>query len=195
MARYLEKSGADLNRALTLYEVNTEVSETFYTSLHCLEVCFRNKLNAAMVNRYSADWFHNSAVPLTEQSRNFISEAIRELQQPAGAEILPGQIVAQLRFAFWVGLLGPSYDATLWRHCFHRIFKRSNRKRSEVQARLNAVRRLRNRIAHHEPILWRDTPLDQTHEEILETIGWMCSSTAAWARHRSTLLNVLPANL
>jgi hypothetical protein len=41
------------------------------------------------------------------------------------------------------------------------------------------IRRFRNRVAHHEPILSGDLPA--RHREIIETIGWMCPLTASWS--------------
>ena len=64
-------------------------------------------------------------------------------------------------------------------------------KQRGVHGRLNAIRRFRNRVAHHEPIFHR--PLEELHEEIMETIGWMCPNTAAWARHHSRFPAVFAA--
>jgi hypothetical protein len=93
--------------------------------------------------------------------------------------------VAELNFGFWVGLLGPSYDATLWRQTLHKGFIASGggQKRSVVHGRFNALRRFRNRVAHHEPIFHR--PLEQLHVEIIQSINWMCRHTSRWAAHHS----------
>jgi hypothetical protein len=41
-----------------------------------------------------------------------------------------------------------------------------------MSARLNRLRRLRNRVFHHEPIwYWRD--LSQQHQKVIEVIGWI----------------------
>ena len=85
------------------------------------------------------------------------------------------------------------YDATLWRQALHRAFRAAgSHKRSVVHGRFNALRRLRNRIAHHEPIFFR--PLSQLHEETIEAVGWMCKDTEAWARHLSNFETVYTAS-
>jgi hypothetical protein len=61
-------------------------------------------------------------------------------------------------------------------------------KRADVHGRFNAVRRFRNRIAHPEPIFHRD--VKQTHDEIIDAIGWMCRDTAAWTEHHSRFMAV-----
>ncbi len=102
-----------------------------------------------------------------------------------GYEANTDYIVAELNFGFWVSLLGKPYDATLWRHTLHKGFRASGggKKRSDVHGRFNAVRRLRNRVAHHEPIFHK--PLLQLHTETIEAIGWMCKHTSAWAAHHA----------
>ena len=95
-----------------------------------------------------------------------------------------GDLVAELKFAFWVGLLGPHYDATLWRKALYKGFlARGGKPRSTVHNQFNALRRFRNRVMHHEPIFRR--PLFQLHDEIIEAIEWMWCDTAAWTAHHS----------
>lgn len=180
-----------MSSALTLYERNTRLSEAFYTPLQCLEVTLRNTIHEVMAVNYGAQWLTNNLVPLSAISLSMIQDAINILQQgghASGAD----DIVAELKFAFWVGLLGPGYDQTIWRSALHRGFRVGGaRKRKDVHNRLNAIRRLRNRIAHHEPIYQRNVASD--HAEIIDTIGWMCADTSAWALHHSRVPAVLAA--
>lgn len=188
LTRYLSDNNDDLDTALALYERNTRLSEAFYTPLQSCEVTLRNTISTCMANVYGLDWFSNGNAPLNNDARDMILSAERELQHlnplPAGA------IVAELKFAFWVSLLGPGYDATLWRRALYRGFQRgTGRQRTTVHGRFNMIRRFRNRIAHHEPIYHRD--LAQLHAEIIEAIGWTCASTQAWTLHHSRVLAVL----
>ena len=179
---YLIECDDVLDDALSLYEQNTRLSEAFYTPLQCLEVCLRNTLDMCMCNEYGVDWFQNGNAPLNNDARSMITDVYREIKKPL--PVPPGDVVAELKFAFWVGLLGTGYDATLWRRALHKGFRAGGgKKRSDVHGRLNAIRRFRNRIAHHEPIFKRD--MAETHLEILEAIGWMCADTKAWAFHTS----------
>lgn len=45
------------------------------------------------------------------------------------------------------------------------------------------LRKLRNRIAHHEPVLARD--LAEDYRIILEVVGWICPDTSAWIAETS----------
>ena len=128
----------------------------------------------------------NNACPLAPDAIEEIERIKRNMKKQA---YIHGDLVAELSFSFWVGLLGPRYDGTLWRKALYKAFLvRSGKKRTVVHGRFNALRRFRNRIAHHEPIFHR--PLEILHNEIIEAIGWMCANTASWAAHNSRLSDV-----
>ena len=57
--------------------------------------------------------------------------------------------------------------------------------RLDIATRLERVRQLRNRIAHHEPIL--HYRLDSEYCRVLEATEWICPITAAWVGATSTL--------
>ena len=46
------------------------------------------------------------------------------------------------------------------------------RNRNTILHRLEAIRRFRNRVFHHEPI-WKKPYLQRWHGQIIETIGWV----------------------
>lgn len=181
LQKYLAHQGGSLDLALALYERNMLLSEAFYVPLQTLEVCLRNRVHDQMRAFYGESWLTDATVaPLNDFSRSMINEAMQELD--AGCS--PGQIVAELKFSFWVGLHGPQYDTTLWRRALYRSFPISGgKRRSVVHGRLNAIRRFRNRVAHHEPIFHR--PIRQLHDEIVEAVGWMCADSKAWVLHHS----------
>ncbi|MEQ1755275.1 MAG: Abi family protein [Micropepsaceae bacterium] len=192
MNKYFAATGNDLDQALALYERNTRLSEAFYTPLQCMEVCFRNKLNERLSNVHGSDWFQNGRPPFAQDAVKSLQEKIADLRQSKKV-ITVGSIVAEMSFGFWVGLLGPRYDATLWRQTLHAAFREQGApmRRDRVHRRFNALRRFRNRIAHHEPIFLVN--LAGMHGEIIEATSWMCSTTAAWALHQSRLPSVLAA--
>jgi len=193
LTKYLRAAGSDLDLAIGVYERNTRLAEAFYTPLQAMEVCFRNQLDHRMATTYGPDWMTNNHPPLSANSMRAISEAQTSLAQSRVA-LTPGAIVAELNFWFWVSLLGPGYDATIWRTTCHHAFRAKGKgmARSVVHGRFNALRRFRNRVAHHEPIFMDN--LAARHDEIIEAIHWMCGDTAAWAAHHSRLPDVLAAS-
>lgn len=163
------------------------LSEAFYAPLQCMEICFRNRLCLRLATQYGDDWLTNNKVPFQPDAADAIADAFDAIKKPTPRT---GDIVAELRFGFWVGLLGPRYDATLWRATLHRAFRAGGPiARRLVHGRFNALRRFRNRIAHHEPIFARN--LGRTHNEIIKSIGWMCADTSRWAAHHSRVPETL----
>lgn len=175
----------NLDAALKLYEENARLSEAFYTPLQNLEIALRNSLADNLTQTFGADW------PLNGKPKfnNFSLRMIQEVTD-SGINDAAGAMIAELKLAFWVGLIGRDYDATLWRQSLHSSFRNGGAKpRRIVHSRFNALRRFRNRIMHHEPIF--DRPLQQLHDEIIEAIGWICPETAAWTAHHSRFQTVL----
>jgi len=163
------------------------LSEAFYVPLQVLEICLRNKIDAAMTQTYGSSWLLDSAAaPLTDFSRRLVNEAIKNVS----CDARHGKIVAEIKFAFWVGLLAKGYDQTIWRTACYKAFSSAKgKKRGEVHGRLNAIRRFRNRIAHHEPIFQKD--IATIHAEIIEATSWMCTDTSEWSNHHSRTIQIL----
>lgn len=182
LTKYVEAATGDVSAALALYERNLRLAEAFHTPLHCFEIALRNRIDDRMTERFGEHWLHDPAVPLAPDARAVIARAEAAFPTAPATE---GAIVAELNLGFWVGLLGPRYDDNLWRQTLHAGFRVGGRpmKRRILHGRLNALRRFRNRIAHHEPIFDRNLPA--VHAEIIEAVSWICPDTAAWADFNS----------
>ena len=127
------------------------------------------------------------------------TEAARTGQAPG-----PPRIVAALSFGFWVSLLGPggridptgrraNYEMTLWRPALRRVFlHRSPLTRKQAHRPLDGLRKLRNRIAHHEPIFARN--LLEDHRSILEVTGWISPEVRKWIESHSRVAALLAAS-
>lgn len=77
-------------------------------------------------------------------------------------------------------MLGPAYE-NLWQMHLHRIGRRQGGgglRRKDFSGPLTPIRILRNRIAHHEPILGWNLP--QHHEAMRRLTGWLSPGAAAW---------------
>ena len=64
-----------------------------------------------------------------------------------------GKVVAELTLYFWKRLYGPEYDQTLWRPTLKRTFPNKKIKRADIATNLEKIYQVRNRLAHHEPVL------------------------------------------
>lgn len=183
--RYLVWAGDDRDRALELYALNTAVSESLYTPLQMLEVALRNRVHDVLADRFGDAWFDADGVLKGESMRRQVAEAREGLtrkRRPA----TPGRIVASLTFGFWTALVGTDYDP-LWQRTLHAIARREDGKglrRKDFSGPLTEIRDLRNRVAHHEPII--HLPLMTRHADMLRLTRWLSPIAADWCDAHST---------
>lgn len=174
--------GNDLDM-LARYYWNIALGESLYPALSGLEVTLRNNIHQSGARFFTNDrWFDDPRVlPLQTREQTQLADAKQELTR-RGRPLEVGRIIAELPFAFWTGLLNAPYERQLWDprtalgllpNAFPFVPNRY-RSRQPLFDRVNKVRFLRNRIAHHEPIWnWTRPSLAVQHREIIETIGWM----------------------
>jgi hypothetical protein len=175
---YLNLAANDLREAIRLYERNTSFSEALYGLLQGLEVTLRNSMHHALsLGLAREDWYESVVWQVAQQEQ--IDNAKDSLQKKA-KPVTPGRMVAELTFGFWVGLTGPKYSVDLWERHLYKAFPNAKLGRKQLNKRLESIRLLRNRVAHHEPILSRDLVKDV--DRILETIGWIDKDTERWVR-------------
>lgn len=191
-ATYLRFTDNDRTRALNLYQWNLQVSAAFMVPLHVLEVSLRNAIVEAI------EGVHGGAWPWTQ---GFIRSLPnpgppaynpkRDLSTCSGRYPTAGKVVAELKFAFWEGMLTKRHQERLWDAHFSNVFPDSprdmalNEKRNRLREDVENIRLLRNRIAHHEPIFPRD--LQGDFDRILRCIEWRNSATATWVREIETV--------
>jgi hypothetical protein len=96
------------------------------------------------------DWYDSVSWRVAQQEQ--VANAKDSLQKKA-KPITPGRMVAELTFGFWVGLTGPKYSVDLWERHLYKAFPNAKLGRKQLNKRLESIRLLRNRVAHHEPIL------------------------------------------
>lgn len=179
---YQVSVGGNTELAVRLYEQNNLLAESLYGVLQGLEVSLRNTMHAQLAADFGRpEWF--DILKLEPEQVAMLRKAKDSLARE-GKPLDAGRIVAELSFGFWTGLTGPRYDV-LWRDHLVKIFPRRPVQRVEVQKRLSSIRKLRNRIAHHEPILFSGR-LHKYANQIFDTISWMSPITARWVRSNSS---------
>jgi hypothetical protein len=170
LAPYLTATGGNLRRALSLYQWNVELSGSVYECLHRFEVILRNALdeqlcrwNATQRDRqtgrtHSSDWLMDPARLLRRLAGDDIRKATRRAQTALrGAGTTPGHpdILAQLSFGTWRFLL-PDNDPgrqLLWNKALAATFPKLTGAPSDLVDDVDHIYKLRNRVAHLEPLL------------------------------------------
>jgi hypothetical protein len=178
--RYVAWADGNRSHALSLYALNTRLSEALYVPLQMLEVVLRNRIHAILAEARQPRWFEQSGFLVIPHQITQVAEAIATLTRQ-DRDPTPGRVVAALTFSFWNTMLSPSYE-NLWQTDLHRVGRREDGKglrRKELSGPLTPIRLLRNRIAHHEPILaWN---LSQHHAAMLRIIAWLSPAAGVWS--------------
>ncbi|MGJ9405745.1 hypothetical protein ACHABQ_05415 [Nesterenkonia aurantiaca] len=166
-------AAAEGNRrnAIRLYQWNIELSGAIYQALHVVEVVLRNAIDSQLC-RWNAtqsdpmtglsrgsDWLLDPA-PLLRRlvrekelaaARTRAEKAIRRQQRP----VAHADLLAQLSFGTWRFLL-PDKDPgrrRLWDDSLKDAFPHLDRPTPQFVKSVDGIYRLRNRVAHLEPLL------------------------------------------
>ncbi|WP_037112490.1 Abi family protein [Rhizobium sp. 2MFCol3.1] len=179
---YLTWSQGDVALAERLYSYNVQLSSDLYASMHMLEVALRNKADGALTLAHGNGWLHDNTVLADPYQQTCVSQAQATLQRERKAAT-HSQMVAELNFGFWSSLFGRTSNH-LWAN-LRPIFQTTGLQRATIAEKLRNLRRLRNRIAHYEPILAQ--PIPALHQDILNLTAWMSVDASAWITTHSNL--------
>lgn len=167
---YVKLANGDRREALSLYKKNILISSRFYTLIHILEVCLRNKIDANLSKKYGLNWYKNGKLDLLIAQLKILKEIPRAEKR--------GNVITALPFGFWSSFFGRPYEQ-LWRQNLRFIFDdKISLKRSTIAAYTKEIRTLRNRIAHHECILKMD--MNKLEKEAIKFLNLLSPTTASW---------------
>jgi hypothetical protein len=181
---YLIHHQNDIDKAMLHYKGNILISESFYPLLSVLEIGLRNSIDYQLTKRFNdRRWYENMEFikiasrfqidRISDAKSNILSEK---------KEITPGRIISELSFGFWTSLFDVKFEMTLWKslrlsfpNCPKQI-----RQRKTMSSKFNSIRKLRNRIFHHEAISWNLGVLDRFRLELEEGIEWLDKDLMCW---------------
>jgi len=187
-ATYLAKANGNEVFAFALYLYNARLAKAFLFPLGVAEVTLRNAVDGVLSTLYGPAWhqdddFRDST--LTPESLGALNKAIERARSYDR-----GKVIAELTFDFWSNLFRVEY-ADLWRTKANVAFPglSHGEGRHEIQVLVREINWLRNRVAHHEPIL--DANVPDLHGKIIKLVDLRCKVTAEWMRHHSTVSVVM----
>lgn len=189
--RYVDWAGGNKTQAFHLYALNTQLSEALYTPLQMLEITLRNRFHSVLSDAFGEQWFDEPGLLRSHHQIIQLEKAKTDLAE-RGKAMSAGAIVSILTFGFWTGLLSPVYE-NLWQRTLHKAARNEHGKgltRKALSVPLTPIRVLRNRIAHHEPILSWNLPAH--HESILTVTGWLSPAACNWSRYHSRFAKIYP---
>jgi len=189
LAAYLAKTKAVPERAIRLYERNTELSEALYGVVQGFEITLRNAIHLSLSKAHGQSWFDNELLTIGESEKEAVREAKKAIENEPQI-VTPARIVAEFSLGFWVRLFSSEYDRILWGPFFRRIFPMKLDRRA-VYRRLLDIKTLRNRIAHHKRIIARTKTVATCYEETIEAIGWLSPTIRLWVEQTNCFVERL----
>jgi len=190
---YQIASGFDNGLAHRLYLWNAALGQSFHFPLQCAEVALRNVTHRALSVDHSAAWcYERQCLSLLDNySIAAIEKARHRLRLKHDSDPIAPQIVATLPLGFWVNLLKQRYHDVLWTGHSANAFPHLNENEtlSSVRSVASHIRRFRNRVFHHEPLIRHD--LTKEYSRILQLLGWICPETRDWMRRHASVPRVI----
>lgn len=163
-----------------------------------LEVGLRNCYDRALSRATppgSGHWTAQPSLHFGRLPRRSANGAIYDVNDPPRRQIAravkaagghgapPGKVVAELGFGFWRYLSTAAHAASLWVPHLHTAFV-AGTSRVQVDRPVSNLNLLRNRVAHHEPVLRVDLP--RAADDLLVVSGLISPELRSFIADRST---------
>lgn len=191
MRRYLNACAGDKRKAQTLYRLNLRLSQEMFTVISCYEVALRNAIDNIMTQSLGLDWLRDAIQPggifddpLFAGTTRIMHKAYNELVTKG--EYSCSKMLSAMDFGVWKYMFAtPQYRVTGRR--LLKVFPNKPKSSAKMQYNnqfifneLDTINRLRNRIAHHEPICFLQDQetistayLQCCYHRILDFLAWM----------------------
>jgi hypothetical protein len=196
ISRYLVACASDQARALALYRWNAQASAAFMVPMHICEITLRNAIVGAIQDVYGVQWYvPGSAFERSLPKPNAGYSPARDLHRSRKNQPSAGKVIPELKFMFWVSMLTARHDARLWRPYLAKHFPAlpvglsASAGRLLLHSRLDDIRKLRNRLAHHEPVF--DRILVDEYEKIADVVRWVSPETMNWLSGFESVTRIL----
>lgn len=186
---YRDAAGGDRQRARDLYLSDVRIAGALMEDFHYLEVLLRNRVDETLTGRttIALDWIRDGSL-LSARALSLVEESERRVRE-SGRAVTRDRILAGLTFGFWTALFDHRYEP-LWVSDLHRIVRPDGpRLRRDMARVLSDLRLLRNRAAHHDPLL--RVPLDDRNEQLLTLVAWLDPAAGAFLARQSRVADLL----
>lgn len=186
--RYLIATGNSSKKAKRLYHANLRLAQAFHPVLIQFEVVFRNSLNNQLSNHFGVnDWIITEktgfmSAPSLRPSNYFLRQQVQQIEnglRRRGVRITSDKIIAEQTFGFWAALFSRHHYSLLQGQPI-RIFpyKPRTERRASIYAKIETVRKFRNRANHCEPLCFSGNQIDCTNavevrNAIYDLVSWI----------------------
>lgn len=190
---YIAETGGNTIKAMELYGWNARVSAAFMLPAHFAEISTRNAAADVLERVYGHQWPWNVTFEASLPDSGRYNPR-RDLQQTRQKNLTTGKVIAELKFVFWQKLFTGRNDVRLWEPHIAWAFPYAPTipaasLRDRIYRDLDVLRRLRNRLAHHEPVFTRNLVEDLTRT--VDLIELRSQNTAQWVRAMEDVTSII----
>lgn len=160
---YLDLCNGDVDKALELHEWNLALGRVLMGDIAHFELALRNAYDRVLTKRLEGNehWLFDANSPVTRpimrkskakklRDVNMVNRrAIDDARGRAHDPVNPNQVVAGLMLGFWAHMTDRSRERDLWIPYLHAAWP-AGANRAELNLKLEAINKLRNRVAHNE---------------------------------------------
>lgn len=187
---YYEKlANGSRERAFDLHQWNTRLCETLHTPLQAFEIVLRNTIDAKLTQSYGRrDWYADTKwlrrwcddEECAQKTEDDIQAAIRSARKDG--PLSHDNFIAATSLGLWVRFLDDGYSR-LWEQVLRAAFSGAP-ERKRLWRNADLARRVRNRVAHYQPVVGKergaDMSLDKLRAAIIESIRLVSPAIADW---------------
>ena len=189
MSRYLRGCNGDTRKAMRLYRENLRLSQQMFTIVSCFEISLRNAIDKELTKKFGDEWVRDFVLPggIFDNSKfDRTNKIIFKAYKGLSSNYTHFKLIAEMEFGIWKYMFSnPQYKAT--GRCLLNIFPNKPKSTSSdhydnsfIFNELDKINKLRNRIAHHEPICFQRstdvvdlTYVTQQYTRIKTLFSWM----------------------
>jgi hypothetical protein len=181
--KYVMSCAGNTRKAIKLYRSNISLSHEIFSVMSVFEIVLRNKIDQHYRYIHGSNWLFNAVQPGgflqtrgCEKNRETVEYVITKLTYCYN----PDKAIAELSFGFWTYLFA-SKDFAAAGSTLLNIFPNRpiGTNHTTVFNILKSIKKIRNRIAHHEPICF-GCPLsistisaEQKYDQIITLLKWL----------------------
>ena len=181
LSRYLIASNGDEWKAIDFYEKNLFISQALHPLVGTLEVVLRNNIHREVSSFLkNENWLFDAEHPSVKLLLDHAKVNRKKLNT--------NTLIAELPFSFWTTMFERqtflSYSGRPIK-----IFKKlpAGVNRKVIKSKLTAVRQLRNRISHNEPICFEGErfslgKVEKISAEVLTIFEWIDPIFPVWLK-------------
>ncbi|MFI3271062.1 MAG: Abi family protein [Pseudomonadota bacterium] len=183
------------SRSLALYIWNAKIAASLLVPLHICEVSTRNAVSEALTLTYGKHWpwetHFERSLPSPPHGYNPRSDLIKARVDSTST----GKVIPELKFIFWQKMFTRRHQVRIWQPYLKKVLPfltlatHVDHDITQIYQRLECIRKLRNRIAHHEPIFTRNIQND--YLQILSLVELRSHEAALWLDENQTTLELL----